>query len=174
MRHPVSDFDSAGQHAADLEVQDRLACCQYPTQTRLNLRGEASKDFTHGLAQMARRGHAVDSGQGIVNREITQISVHDAKAHVGGAEEGRQQLFGLAEGIRSGVGENAVHESPVLGAHELNSSTRTAAMIADRRPSGRVNRVSGTGKRRRSTQRKQSLASSPRQGCKPTCACSGA
>ncbi len=131
MRRPVPGFDLAGQDAANLEVDDRLAGCQYAAEIGLNLRGEASKDFTHGPAQMAGRGHAVDSGQRVVNREIAQISVHDAKPHVGGAEEGGQQLLVLAEGIRSGVGENAVDEGFGMGAHNLASSTGIAAMIAD-------------------------------------------
>jgi hypothetical protein len=40
-------------------------------------------------------------------------------------------LFGLTEGVRSGVGENAVDEGFRLSAHNLASSTGIAAMIAD-------------------------------------------
>jgi hypothetical protein len=38
-------------------------------------------------------------------------------------------LFGLTEGVRSGVGENAVDEGFRMGAHDLNSSVKIAAII---------------------------------------------
>jgi len=99
-----------GQHSAGFEVHDGLALVQHAARLRFDLGGEISQHFAQASAQMCGWWQAIHFGEGVIQREIAQILVENAKAHVGGAKKGGQQLLRLTESVWRGVGENAMEE----------------------------------------------------------------
>ncbi len=88
MLDPVAGFSPVVQHEADFDVQYWLPRGQNALELRLNHFGKIAQRLADGLSQVLRGRDAIHLGQSVVNHEITEIGVQNAKTHFRRAEIG--------------------------------------------------------------------------------------